>query len=261
MTVCRNRISRPEQALSRLTGPTHSDRERVMSMSEHTTSARVFGQAEEICQETGCQRKSNRNGFCWTHYDKRRASGTIPAPTIPALPVQEGVEFQHVVDFPGYCVGDDGSVWSCLSRNGIGRPKNVWRKLSPGNCRGYHLHGLRKNGRSYTRLAHRLVLEAFVGPCPPGMECCHNDGDRGNSALSNIRWDTRKANHADALAHGTHPRGEHHGCSKINDAVALLILREAASGKQQRTIARELGLTDSLVSNVVRRKSWTHVSL
>jgi HNH endonuclease/NUMOD4 motif len=51
---------------------------------------------------------------------------------------------------------------------------------------------------------HRLVLEEFVGPCPDGMEACHNDGDRSNNTPDNLRWDTRLGNCQDIIAHGTH---------------------------------------------------------
>lgn len=59
-------------------------------------------------------------------------------------------------------------------------------------------------GRGNERYVYRLVLEAFVGPCPPGSECCHNDGDQTNSRLSNLRWDTHGGNMQDAVRHGTH---------------------------------------------------------
>ena len=50
------------------------------------------------------------------------------------------------------------------------------------------------DGRGYkTRLVHRLVLETFVGAAPAGMEGCHNDGNRFNKRLENLRWDTPKA--------------------------------------------------------------------
>jgi hypothetical protein len=49
---------------------------------------------------------------------------------------------------------------------------------------------------------HILVMLAFVGPCPDGLEVCHNDGDHRNVALLNLRYDTRKANVADLVRHG-----------------------------------------------------------
>lgn len=49
---------------------------------------------------------------------------------------------------------------------------------------------------------HRLVLIAFVGQAPDGMECCHNDGDPTNNQLANLRWDTRSENMRDRFRHG-----------------------------------------------------------
>jgi hypothetical protein len=43
----------------------------------------------------------------------------------------------------------------------------------------------------------------FVGPAPEGMEGCHYNGDPTDNRLENLRWDTRKANVADAIRHGT----------------------------------------------------------
>jgi hypothetical protein len=50
---------------------------------------------------------------------------------------------------------------------------------------------------------HRLVLLAFVGPCPDGMECRHKDGDKRNNRLSNLMWVTPLENSADKYTHGT----------------------------------------------------------
>ena len=55
-----------------------------------------------------------------------------------------------------------------------------------------------------TILVHRAMLEAFVSPCPEGMESCHNDGDSLNNVLSNLRWDTKRENILDQVRHGTH---------------------------------------------------------
>lgn len=49
------------------------------------------------------------------------------------------------------------------------------------------------------RYVHRAVLEAFVGPCPPGMECCHWDDDPANNRLENLRWDTPSGNARDRV--------------------------------------------------------------
>lgn len=45
-----------------------------------------------------------------------------------------------------------------------------------------------KDGRQAVLFIDRLVLEAFVGPRPTGMDCIHGDGNTRNAALSNLQW-------------------------------------------------------------------------
>lgn len=49
---------------------------------------------------------------------------------------------------------------------------------------------------------HRVVLTAFVGPCPDGMEGCHNNGNPTDNRLENLRWGTRSENSRDTVRHG-----------------------------------------------------------
>lgn len=74
------------------------------------------------------------------------------------------------------------------------------RSLAPFPCdRAGHLQvNLCANGLKAKRLVHRMVLEAFVGECPPGMEGCHRDNKTANNALDNLRWDTHLGNMADS---------------------------------------------------------------
>lgn len=63
-------------------------------------------------------------------------------------------------------------------------------------------------GRQVRVLVHRLVLETYRGPCPTGMEACHNNGNTRDNCLSNLRWDTPAENALDRVRHGTSGRGE-----------------------------------------------------
>lgn len=66
------------------------------------------------------------------------------------------------------------------------------------------------NKKKYTCSVHRLVLSAFVGNCPTGMECCHNNGDASDNRIENLRWDTHKNNNKDRKAHGNYKTGKDH---------------------------------------------------
>ena len=89
---------------------------------------------------------------------------------------------------------------------------------------GYLTVGLCKLGKSKTSYVHYLVLLAFIGPCPGGMQACHfPDKNPSNNHLTNLRWDTVVNNHADKKIHGTQCMGETHGVSKLTDEAVAYI--------------------------------------
>lgn len=117
-------------------------------------------------------------------------------------------EWRDIAGYEGiYQVSSYGNVRSLdrVVQTKIGpqkwRGKLLRHRIS--NC-GYVRYSLRKNGETTDKLAHHLVLENFVGPRPKGMEGCHNDGNKLNNNLTNLRWDTSTANNYDLVKHGTH---------------------------------------------------------
>lgn len=119
-------------------------------------------------------------------------------------------QWRPVVGFEGlYEVSNCGRVRSLdrLVKSSLGRKrKSAGRILKPwtSNRGGYLVLKLAKDSEKRKALVQVLVLEAFVGPRPDGMVCCHNDGDATNNHLSNLRWDTYSANNHDLVKHGTH---------------------------------------------------------
>jgi hypothetical protein len=112
-----------------------------------------------------------------------------------------------------YEASDDGQVRSVERITGGYRRRGVLicGSLVKGGYRQICLS--REGGRQYL-LVHRLVALTFIGPCPDGLQACHNDGDSSNNAVRNLRYDTASANELDKVRHGTHHYGARTSCSQ-----------------------------------------------
>lgn len=111
-----------------------------------------------------------------------------------------------VVGFEGlYEVSDRGRVRSLPRRLSDGRRwKGRILKLDRSDKRGYLRVGLTAPGaRPVHRMVHRLVLESFIGPCPPGLQCRHLNGKPPDCRLVNLTWGTPSENALDRVRHGT----------------------------------------------------------
>lgn len=112
--------------------------------------------------------------------------------------------------FPGYQACKAGDIKRLERTDRLGR--RVAEQIMTGTItesghRRYLLGGKWIDG-------HVAVLTTFVGPRPPGMEACHNNGDGLDNRLENLRWDTRSANILDKIRHGKHPFASREECKR-----------------------------------------------
>lgn len=127
-------------------------------------------------------------------------------------------EWRPVVGYEGlYEVSDYGRVRS-LDRwvtRGSAHHVQPGRVLRPGTTKGGHqLVALSVNGVATSLFVHRLVLAAFVGPCPDGMEGLHWDDDKLNNKLTNLRYGTRGDNLRDMVRNGRHWQAKKTHCKR-----------------------------------------------
>ena len=167
--------------------------------------------------------------------------------------------FGPIEGYPGYRVSRTGEDQSCWCRHARpARMTDAWAPLIPIRRQGYPTVNLAKGGNKAARRIHRLVLEAFVGPCPAGHVACHGDGNRSNNDLTNLRWDTPKANSADALRHGTRARGSRCNSKLVEDDV-FEIRRLRDEGVPAGEVASRFGVSRKNVEAIVTRRSWRHL--
>lgn len=167
--------------------------------------------------------------------------------------------WRPVLGFKYFEVSNRGNVRSLsriIDRGRLWKGRPIKSKPSPS---GHLSVRLCENGHHW-KWVHRLVLEAFIGRCPDGMEGCHNNGNPQDNRLENLRWDTRSGNHADKWRHGTMAAGERSSKAKLTASQVRKIRELSSHGKRCVEIAKKFGVTDANISSILKYKTWRHVA-
>lgn len=125
--------------------------------------------------------------------------------------------------------------------------------LKPSLKAGYRFVMLRPSPSiALQPMIHRLVAEHFIGPCPPGHECCHKDGTRTNNAAGNLMWGSRKTNAEQREAHRT-VAGIRHQNARISERQIEKASKLHQLGYGWAELSRGLGLSASGIREAVMR--------
>lgn len=113
------------------------------------------------------------------------------------------------------------------------------------------------DGKATTKLVHRLVAEAFLGPCPKGYQVNHIDGDKGNNVPKNLEYLTPEENIKHGIRTGLIPHhGEDNGSSKLTADNILSISKMRGKGKSVKEIAKKFKVDRTTISGIFRGKLW-----
>jgi hypothetical protein len=125
-----------------------------------------------------------------------------------------------------------------------------------------------------SRRVHILVLTAFRGARPAGLEASHLNGDRTDNRLVNLVWETPSANCLRRRAHGTGPdgdrnpsrmyperqvRGVRHPQAKLTECQVIEIRAARARGERGCDLARLYGVCQTTISAIARGRVWRHL--
>lgn len=142
-------------------------------------------------------------------------------------------------------------------RNGVPFSFSISSKILKAglNDKGYKRVTL---GRKNCETVHRLIAKTFVEGFKPGLEVCHNDGNRLNNLPGNLRWDTHANNVKDIKLHGKNVKGSNVWTSKLTEEKVKWILENKIKANNSQ-MAKELGVSTRLVRRVVQGKTWSHL--
>jgi len=125
---------------------------------------------------------------------------------------------------------------------------------------GYLYISLYRNGKFINKSVHDLVLTAFEGECPPGKEGAHNDGNKINNMITNLRWATPTENNRDKRIHGTHLSGQKINTSKLDeDSVRRIRMAYIRKRGTMEQLGKIYGVGKTTIRDIVKRRTWKHV--
>ena len=152
---------------------------------------------------------------------------------------------KKVKDFEMYSVTKDGRIYSHIS--------NRFLKEYNHN-HGYLSTAFHKDGKSHSKLIHRVVAEAYL-PNPDNLPTVnHKDGDKTNNNVSNLEWCSYADNNLHAIENGL--RGD---TRKYSEDLVLRVMTLVADGWRQKDICDSLNLTMSQIKVMLHEPSYNHI--
>lgn len=182
------------------------------------------------CTVETCQRPTIARGYCTTHYSRWRKTGTPDTPTRQSLAERL---WSRVVKTPDGCWEFTG--FRNHARGGYGRLKGAGRQ---------------------TVSAHRLAWTLTYGPIPDGLLVRHRCDNPPCCNPEHLELGTAAENSADMALRDRRLTGQRNPRARLTAEQAREIREAVQAGQRAADVARQHGVSRSLVSLVVNRKVW-----
>ena len=155
-----------------------------------------------------------------------------------------------------YSITPYGDVWSHLASKFLKQMYSM----------GYLNVGICLLGGQQAKIhVHRLVMLAFVGPRPNGLDINHKNRRRDDNRLENLEYVT----HAYNIKHGydglarKHQewscKGSKNGAAKLSECDVLTIRTLHKQGHTRPSLARRYHVSVDMIRRIVLRLNWRHI--
>lgn len=193
-----------------------------------------------LCEQPECNKPHFARGMCTAHYALWRKHGDPQHKDRPTFGMTRDQAFDHYLpEIP--------STDQCVEWTG------------PRETQGYGT--FRSSG---VHKAHRVSYERNIGPIPPGQLVRHTCDNPPCVNPRHLLLGTDADNNRDMMQRGRNrqPQGERNGGGgKLTaDDVREIRRRYAAGGQTQSELGSRFGVSQHMVSLIVRGEKWTHVS-
>lgn len=172
-------------------------------------------------------------------------------PTYPLFEVTQDGRVRYAIDTKKHPAGYEPQI----SEHNLG-----YLRVSMPN-------GRRRGKKLYTqRGVHVLVADAWIGPCPDGLEINHRDGDKHNNAVDNLEYVTHAQNQAHAknvLGKWSNMlKGENHPNHKLTAKQVYYIklsLRDKLMSYPE--LAEMYDVDKETIYMIASGRTWKHVTI
>lgn len=124
--------------------------------------------------------------------------------------------------------------------------------------KGYMAVKLCFNGIEKTKLAHRVVAEAFIDNAENKPQVNHINGIKDDNRVDNLEWCTNDENVKHKVLNGLTNciRGEAHYNAKLNYNLVEEIRYRLSNGESGKSICKDYNVSDTTIYNIKKGKIW-----
>lgn len=188
--------------------------------------------AKRTCSVDDCGRDHYARGWCKRHYSRAWVNGGHTSS--PRSLVPPGASLETRLRHTGWDVSEVG----------------CWEWKGSLNTHGY---GQLADGSGAPAQAHRAAFEVFHGIAPGASDVCHSCDNRQCINPDHLFLGSRRDNLQDMSKKERNATGEYRPDFKITGAqVDEIRLAYDLGGRSQKNIAAEYGVSQQLISSIVR---------
>ena len=169
-----------------------------------------------------------------------------------------------VLGYEGFYEVSDAGRLRRVSKRRKQTKSGEYLKAPSRQPRGYLQYVLCVDGKVRSKLAHRLVWEAFNGAIPEGIEINHLNGLKDDNRLSNLEL----CSHSENLVHAYRvlkrglkdQQGEKNENSKLTLSTVREIRKLLSDGLSGVAISKQFDISQATVSLIKSGKRWPDTS-
>lgn len=197
-----------------------------------------------ICTIADCDGSAHARGLCLAHYARLQRTGDpLSGGPIARQPRKRTLAERF---WSKVSIGADDACWEW----GAWRTPLGYGRIQVGGRAGA------------SRPAHRVayMLHSGLDDLPSDVVIRHSCNNPPCCNPAHLAPGSHADNTADKVRANRQARGTMHPMAKLVDADVIAIRCAAKAGRSKAALAREFGVSESLIRLVVRHQAWKHVT-